>query len=172
MAGKHVFMTGIPDLPGIGRSGRATWLLEGVLMSSTAIKPVFAVKEAIADPEDDRISLFGDGDTVDADDDSAAEEAGETREIQLDEIEMGSPAGAAPTRVRNREWEARKFMAKERVREARLKAQIAARLAEKEERRYYAHFGDLDDGESHFSDYDLTEDEASDAGSSEEERTA
>jgi hypothetical protein len=163
MAGKHVFMTDTPDLPGTGRSGKAIWLLEGILMSSTSITPVLKVQSAVAEVEEDRISLFGDGDTVAADSDSGSERGGETREIQLDEIEMGSPAGAAPTRIRNREWEARKFMGKERVREARLKAQIAARMADKEERRYFAQFGDLDDGESHFSDYDLTDDEASEA---------
>lgn len=171
MAGKHVFMTDTPDLPGIGRSGKAIWLLEGILMSSTAITPVLKMQTAVADPEEDRISLFGDGDTVETDSD-ADNEGGETREIQLDEIEMGSPAGAAPTRIRNREWEARKFMAKERVREARLKAQIAARLADKEERRFFAHFGDLDDGESHFSDYDLTDDEVSEPGTTDGESSA
>lgn len=168
MAGKHVFMTDTPDLPGTGRSGKAIWILEGILMSSTAIVPVLKIQTAEADPEEDRISLFGDGETVEAESESGSEGGGDTREIQLDEIEMGSPAGAAPTRIRNREWEARKFMAKERVREARLKAQIAARLAEKEERRFFAHFGDLDDGESHFSDYDLTDDEVSEAGTGDE----
>jgi hypothetical protein len=161
MAGKHIFMTTTPDVP--GGSGVATWELEGILMSSTAIKPVFAVKETQPDPEDDRISLFGDGETVEAD----SEEEPETREIQLDEIALGSPAGAAPTRIRNREWEARKFLAKERVREARLKSQIATRLADKEERRFYTQFGDLDDGESHFSEYDLTDEEAPEEASDE-----
>jgi hypothetical protein len=50
-------------------------------------------------------------------------------------------------------------MAKERVREARLKSQIATRVAEKEEERFVRMFGELDDAESRFSEYDLTEDE-------------
>lgn len=166
MAGKHVFTADIPELPGTGRSGKASWILEGILMSSTAIKPVLKLGNITADPEEDRISLFGDGETVD--DASETEADGETREIKLDEIEMGSPAGAQPTRIRNREWEARKFIAKERVREARLKAQIAARMADKEERRFYAQYGDLEDGESHFSEYDLTDEDVSDASSVEE----
>lgn len=161
MAGHHVFTVDTPEVP--GGSGEAVWELQGILMSSTAIKPVFAVISSQADPDEDRISLFGDGETVEAD----SEPEPETREIQLEEIEMGSPADTAPTRVRNREWEARKFLAKERVREARLKAQIAARLADKEERRFYAQFGELDDGESHFSEYDLTDEEGS-AGSESE----
>jgi hypothetical protein len=89
---------------------------------------------------------FFDGETVEEDD----------REITLDEIETD---GAPPTQIRNREWETKKFMGKERVREARLKAQIAQKMAEAEEARYYRHFGELDDGESHFSDYDLSESE-------------
>lgn len=165
MAGHHVFTVDTPEVP--GGSGSAVWELEGILMTSTSIKPVFVVKSTLPDPEEDRISLFGDGETVDAD---SEEGEPETREIQLEEIEMGSPAGAMPTRVRNREWEARKFLGKERVREARLKAQIAARLADKEERRFYAQFGELDDGESHFSEYDLTDDEES--GNSEGDASA
>jgi hypothetical protein len=117
-------------------------------MTASAISPNWMAVDFVADNED-KISLFGDANTVDEDDE---------REIQFDDIELASPA-AAPTRMRNREWEATKFLAKERVREARLKAQIADRLAAKEESRFYAKFGDLDDGESHFSEYDLTEDE-------------
>jgi len=165
MSGKQVFTVDLPEVPGNGQSGKATWLLDGLMMTSVAIKPIFTVETAVPDADSDRISLFGDGETVASEESDA--DGGETREIQFEEIELGSPAGSAPTKLRSREWEARKFLAKERVREARLKAQIAARLADKEERRYYAQFGELDDSESHFSDYDLTDDEAaSEAGSS------
>jgi hypothetical protein len=117
----------------------------------------------VLDPQQDTISLFGDGDSdIDDGDGETVDGGGETREIQLDDLE-DAPATAAPMRIRTREWEARKFMAKERVRETRLKAQIAAHLAHKEESRYYAQFGDLEDGESHFSEYDLTDDEISDS---------
>jgi len=131
--------------------GSATWLLMGLTMTATAIAPVWAIADFTAAPEEDRISLFGDGETVDG----SGEE--DEKEIHLEEIEAASPA--APVKMRNREWEARKFMAKERVREARLKSQIAERIAIKEESRFYAQFGDLEDGESHFSEYDLTDDE-------------
>lgn len=157
--GKH----GLPNNHGIVASnpGKAVWLLEGLLMSSLEIKPVWSIKSFTEEPQEDQISLFGDGETVDGSE--SDEEGGTTREIQLEEIEDAPPAQGpiAPTRLRNREWEARKFLAKERVREARLKAQIADRMARKEESRYYAAFGDLEDGESHFSDYDLTDDSAS-----------
>jgi hypothetical protein len=132
-------------------------------MSSVSIVPVWAVTNVHPDPEEDQISLFGGASTVDVSDEEdgyTSKDGGETREIRFDEIEEGPPA--APTRIRNREWEARKFLAKERVRESRLKAQIASRLAEKEESRFYAQFGELDDGESHFSEYDLTDEEPSD----------
>ena len=136
------------QLPPVSGPGSAKWRLEGLTMSASAISPNWTVVDFVAGDED-KISLFGDANTVDEDDE---------REIQFDDIELASPA-AAPTRMRNREWEAAKFLAKERVREARLKAQIADRLAAKEESRFYAKFGDLDDSESHFSEYDLTEDE-------------
>jgi hypothetical protein len=149
-------------------------MLEGLLMSSTAIRPVWAMGEVTPDADaEDQISIFGDGETVDEEDEDAGRPGAtdeETREIQLEEIAMSSPAeGTGPMRIRNREWEARKFMAKERVREARLKAQIAERIAATEERRFYAQFGELDDGESHFSDYDLTEEEVSESGSGSED---
>jgi hypothetical protein len=123
-------------------SGKAVWTLDGLIMTASSITPVltytnFEQVEAIP---------FFDGETVEEDD----------REITLDEIESD---GAPPTQIRNREWETKKFMGKERVREARLKAQIAQKMAEAEEARYYRHFGELDDGESHFSDYDLSESE-------------
>ena len=169
MAGGEIFTTKPPAVPG-ENSGRAVWSLEGLIMTSASIDPVWKVGTVVPDPADDCISLFGDAETVDASDSDDDNHVGSrrsvggkgddgTREIALDEIAEGAPA--EPTRIRSRAWEARKFLAKERVREARLKAQIAARMADKEEQRYYAQFGDLDDGESHFSDYDLTDEEGS-----------
>jgi hypothetical protein len=83
----------------------------------------------------------------------------EVREVHLDDVAPATGI-SAPTHIRSREWEARKFMAKERVREARLKAQMADRIAAREERRFYTQFGDLDETESHFSEYDLTDEES------------
>jgi hypothetical protein len=110
---------------------------------------------ADTDYEDDAAA---DGQTVD----------GDVREIHLDDIAPASAvASATPTHIRSREWEARKFLSKERVREARLKAQIADRVARKEEDRFYAQFGELDDAESHFSEYDLTDNESDGASAAE-----
>jgi hypothetical protein len=123
-------------------SGIGTWVLEGLIMTATSITPVFTVGEFTETKEEgDAITLF---DT----------EAMDEREVTLDEIES---EGVAPTPIRNREWETKKFLSKERVREARLKAQIAARMAQAEEARYLRHFGEIEDNESHFSDYDLTD---------------
>lgn len=181
-SGDLVFACKLPDVPGpSGVGGVAGWQLEGLLMTMTAIEPVWTLLDVRPNEDLDRISLFGDIETVDGDDDDSgddttfkrvsvgpdagggdavataiAEEG--TREIQLDEI-AEAPASPEPFRIRSREWETRKFLAKERVREARLKAQIAARLADKEETRFYTQFGELDDGESRFSDYDLSDGE-------------
>jgi hypothetical protein len=146
MQGEMKFFCASPDCS--GGSGSAVWALESLTMTSSAITPNWTIRDFVAEPEQDTISLFG-GD----------EEDEEEREIQFEDIELASPA-EPPTKMRNREWEAAKFLAKERVREARLKAQIADRLAAKEESRFYTKFGDLDEEESRFSEYDLTEDEA------------
>lgn len=180
MQGNYIFSCKEPQAPGAeGSSGTALWQLEGIIMSATSIAPVWSVVEPVIDEMQDTISLFGDGETVDGDDDSGDGDGGggagagaggpETREIQFEDIADASPElHGKVTHVRSREWEARKFLAKERVREARLKAQIATRLARKEEARFYHQFGDLDDGESHFSDYDLTDDESEGSESSSE----
>jgi hypothetical protein len=157
-----------PDVPIADSSGHTTWNLQGLIMSSSSIVPVWVVGELTKDDAPDTISLFGDGETVDDSDDeeSRPRAASDTREIQIEDI-ADAPAGT-PTRIRNRDWEARKFLAKERVREARLKAQIAIHLARKEESRFNTQYGDLEDGESHFSDYDLTDDETGSSGSESE----
>lgn len=129
----------------------ATWVLEGILMTSKLISPVWSIVDIQNDPAipSDTISLFEEDIDVDADADA------EGREIQFHEIE--TDVQTVPTKLKTREWEARKFLGKERVREARLKAQIAKRIAKKEESRYYEQFGDPDENESRISDFDLTD---------------
>ena len=138
-------------LPTATAPGTASLILQGLTMSATAISPVWAIEDFKPDPEEDRISLFG----GDEDEDEDKDNGPETREIEFEEIEIASPA---PTmQIRNREWEAKKFLAKERVREARLKAQVAEHIARKEESRLLLTYGELDDNESNFSEYDLSE---------------
>ena len=157
---KPVLPTGVGAEDGV--PGRATWKLEGLLLSGTAVDPVWSVASATPDEHLDRISLFG-GDSEAGDGLSVGSGM---REIQIEEIEDAPVTGAPAAQIRSREWEARKFLAKERVREARLKAQIARHLAAKEEERFYRQYGDPEDGESHFSDYDLS-DTASEGSDSE-----
>jgi hypothetical protein len=127
--------------------GTASLILTGLTMTATAITPMWSVEDFVPDPEEDKISLFG----GEEDDDD------EGREIQIEDI---ATSQAAPTHIRNREWEAKKFLAKERVRETRLKAQVAEHIARKEESRFIATYGELDDNESNFSEYDLSESES------------
>jgi len=135
----------------------ASWVLEGILMTSKFISPVWSIAEIQNDPAipSDTISLFEEDVDADVDADADADADAEGREIQFHEIE--TDVQTAPTKLKTREWEARKFLGKERVREARLKAQIAKRIAKKEESRYYEQFGDPDENESRISDFDLTD---------------
>jgi hypothetical protein len=144
----NVFLCNPPPIPGDG-SGKAVWQLQGLNLQSASITPVWKLTDIVEEETMDAISLFGDVETVDGD-------TSEMKEIQIEEITAES---SGPIVIRNREWETRKFLAKERVREARLKAQIAMHIADKEYSRFLAQFGDLDDNESHFSEYDLTDDE-------------
>jgi len=148
MQGAHNFFCQTPEIPEAGITGTAVWNLQGLTMSSTAINPVWSLDKITKEERVEAISLFDDSKTVDSGD-------GDEREIQLEDIDE-SPDAAPVTRIRNREWETKKFLSKERVREARLKAQIAFRMARSEEARFYRMFGDLDDAESNFSDYDIT----------------
>ena len=150
MQGAPLFLCPPPEAPEPDSAGSAVWQLQGLMMSSKAITPVWVLDQVVKEERVEAISLFDDGMTVDSEDSES-----ESREIQLEEVGE-SPEPVAPTRIRSREWEAKKFMSKERVREARLKAQIAVRMAETEEARFFRIFGDLDDAESNFSDYDLS----------------
>lgn len=145
LAGQSEFTVDIPAVPANANNGLGVWNLDGLIMTATSIRPLFSVASYKETADVDAIPFF-DGATVDS---------AEEREINLEDIESEA---APPTQIRNREWETRKFLAKERVRESRLKAQIANRMAQAEEARYLRHFGDLEDGESHFSDYDLSTD--------------
>jgi hypothetical protein len=60
-----------------------------------------------------------------------------------------------------RDYLDRKFAAKERVKESRLKAQVAKRMALREMRYFFERFS-IEDDESTFSDYDLTDDDITD----------
>jgi len=87
-------------------------------------------------------------------DEDELEEVDDSREINID-------VDTSPVHLNNhedRDYLDRKFAAKERVKEARLKAHVAKKMAQRELRFFYENFN-LEDNESTFSDYDLTDDE-------------
>jgi hypothetical protein len=94
----------------------------------------------------------------------------ELREITLIESEVPFEETSDTLRLNtDDEYNARKFAAKERVKEARLKAILARRAAEVETNRYYNDFS-TGDNESSFSEYDISdyeEDESEEEGISE-----
>jgi len=86
--------------------------------------------------------------------DDELEEIDDSREINID-------VDSAPVKLNHhedRDYLDRKFAAKERVKESRLKAQVAKKMAYRELNFFFEHFT-LDDDESTFSDYDLTDNE-------------
>jgi len=90
------------------------------------------------------------------------EEMDDSREINID-------MDTSPVHLTNhedRDYLDRKFAAKERVKEARLKAHVAKKMAQRELRFFYENFN-LEDNESTFSDYDLTDDDETEGGESE-----
>lgn len=96
--------------------------------------------------------------------DDELEEIDDSREINID-------VDSAPVKLNHhedRDYLDRKFAAKERVKEARLKAQVAKKMAQREINFFYENFA-LDDDESTFSDYDLTDNEEDEYEDEEEE---
>ena len=132
-------------------SGSAPWSLRGLFLTATVIYPDWNLCELT--DEIDTISLFGDSD-------GGASISDDEKEIHIAVIQSANQSdNVLPTRIRNRVWDENRFMAKERVREMRLKAQIADRIVAKEESRFIRIYGNLNDTESQFSDYDLTDNE-------------
>jgi len=96
--------------------------------------------------------------------DDDLEEIDDSREINID-------VDSAPVKLNHHEdrnYLDRKFATKERVKEARLKAQVAKRMAQRELHFFFENFT-LDDDESTFSDYDLTDNEEDEYEEEEEE---
>lgn len=146
-------------------TGTASWSLVEIVLTSTSITPRWKLTSlewtptAAADADSDCISIFGHGSDT------------EDKEIRFEDIEEAAPEPGTevPTRLRARNWDIHKSAAKQRVREARLKSQIASRIAEKEEMRFFRKYGDIEDGESRFSEYDSTDDEGEDEEDEEDE---
>jgi len=81
----------------------------------------------------------------------------EFREVTLIESEVPTAEDGDTFKLNtDEEYNSRKFAAKERVKEARLKAILARRAAEVETSRYFNEFN-INDEESTFSEYDLSD---------------
>jgi len=80
----------------------------------------------------------------------------ELRELTLLEAEVPTDGDDTLHLNTDEEYNTRKFAAKERVKEARLKAILARRAAEVETERYYNEFN-INDEESTFSEYDISD---------------
>ena len=78
------------------------------------------------------------------------------REVTLIESEMPSDNTQVMHLRTDEEYNTRKFVAKERVKESRLKAILARRAAEVETTRYYNEFN-FGENESTFSEYDISD---------------
>lgn len=145
------------------KAGSGAWELQAITISSSGIKPVWKLVDFTPDPEDDKVSLFGDAVTADGSDSDSEGGGGDggEREIRIEDLPEAKPSGEPLTRIRGRTWNAQRYAAKASVREAYLKMHIAEVLAQKEEARFIKHFGELNDDESQFSDYDLTDGEQS-----------
>jgi hypothetical protein len=134
--------------PDVKKSFTGSQLLGSILISQNGISPrwISTVWEEVA-----KISMPW----MSAEEGDELLEVDDSREINID-VE-GGPVTLKPHEDRN--YRDRKFAAKERVKEARLKAQVAKRQAQRELRFFFDNFT-LDDNESSFSDYDLTDNES------------
>jgi hypothetical protein len=145
----------------------ANQFLSGILISQEGILPKWTTaswteNSKIAMPwikeqeKDNKDNDNEDNDDEGEDEDNdLLEEVDDSREINI-AMEAGAPVRITPKE--DRDYLDKKFAAKERVKEARLKAQVAKRIAYRELRYFFERFN-LEDDESTFSDYDLTDNE-------------
>lgn len=142
-SGELTFKSELP-LPESDKDGNGTIALLGIYIKKTGITPLWAIKEFT------EITPVVDFEWSESKDE-------EFREVTLIESELTSENNNDTLKLTtDEEYTTRKFAAKERVKEARLKAILARRAAEVETDRYYADFA-LNDNESSFSEYDISD---------------
>lgn len=135
------------QLPSPGpTAGKGKPVINGLLIKKAGITPTWAVRTY---SENTPVVEF------DWNEAGSATTESELREITL--IESEDAGADAPLRLNtDEEYNARKFAAKERVKEARLKAILARRAAEVETTRYYNDYT-TGENESTFSEYDISD---------------
>jgi len=146
--GEMLFNCKLP-LPESTKEGTGKIVVNGITIRQTGITPNWLIAEYV---EITPVVEF-DWNEVPA---SSLPET-EFREITLIESEVPSEDTTDTLRLNtDEEYNTRKFAAKERVKEARLKAILARRAAEVETNRYYSDFS-IADNESTFSEYDISD---------------
>jgi len=146
-AGLLNFKCELPLIP-TQNSGKGILELTGISIKKTGIMPIWNLKSHIENTP--VVDFNWDEAEVDAVDE-------ELREVTLLESEVaGESTGDTIQLQTDDEYNVRKFAAKERVKEARLKAILARRAAEVETHRYFNEFN-INDTESTFSEYDISD---------------
>jgi len=144
-------------LPDSTKEGKANIVINGLLIKQAGITPIWQIASY---SENTPVVDFDWSDSCEGKEctegmNSALET--EFREITLIESEVPSEESEDTLRLNtDDEYNSRKFAAKERVKEARLKAILARRAAEVETTRYYNNFSN-GDCESTFSEYDISD---------------
>jgi len=135
----------LPDKP-TEKDGKAVLELTGITLKKTGILPIWNIK-----------SYLENSPVVDFEWSEAPDVECDFREITLIESEVPSENSNVTLRLQTDEdYSIRKFAAKERVKEARLKAILSRRAAEVETQRYFNEFN-INDSESTFSEYDISD---------------
>jgi hypothetical protein len=134
-------------LPNSTKDGKGNIVISGLIIKQSGITPTWKIS-----------SYTENTPVVDFDwNDTSSVVENELREITLIESELPYEDTADTLKLNtDDEYNARKFAAKERVKEARLKAILARRAAEVETTRYYMDFTS-GDNESTFSEYDISD---------------
>lgn len=157
-SGNLAVHTNLP-LPSDLKEGKGVFELKGIQILKSSIEALWHLKAYVVNTP-----------VVDIDWGESKSQAAENeiREITLIEQEVPSEDNDDTLKLNtDEEYNARKFAAKERVKEARLKAILARRAAEVETQRYFEEFN-INDSESTFSEYDIS-DFSGDEGEGEEE---
>jgi hypothetical protein len=145
-SGDMLFKCDLP-LPDSNKEGKGKIVVNGITIKQAGITPDWLISSY---DENTPVVEF------DWNESSSMPET-EFREITLIESEVPLEDTADTLRLNtDEEYNTRKFAAKERVKEARLKAILARRAAEVETTRYYTQFS-IGDNESTFSEYDISD---------------
>ena len=134
-------------LPESLKEGKGNIVISGLIIKQSGITPIWKIT-----------SYTENTPVVDFEwNDATSVVENELREITLIESELPMDDTDQTLKLNtDEEYNARKFAAKERVKEARLKAILSRRAAEVETNRYYMEYQSADN-ESTFSEYDISD---------------